>query len=144
MKKGYSLIEMLVVIGIFAMLAVLVTQIMAASLRGTKKSTSATTDRSGISYAVGVMERQLRGAQTIIDCPNNTSINYKDQDGNSGSFSFNSGGQSIASGSASLTSSDIKVTGLNFVCVLQKPQSVIINATAGNATIETKVYLRNN
>jgi len=35
---GYSLIEMLVVIGIFGLLAVMVTQILVSSLRASKKA----------------------------------------------------------------------------------------------------------
>ena len=64
-KKGYSLIEMLVVIGIFALLGTLVAQILITSMRASRKSESINMVRGSLDYAISVMERQIRNADLI-------------------------------------------------------------------------------
>jgi type II secretory pathway pseudopilin PulG len=154
-KKAFTLIEMLIVISSFAVLAVLVTMTVAYSLRGSKKSESSGMVRSELEYAVGVMERQLRNANNITGCAS-SSINYEDENGVNASFSC-SGGY-LASGSARLTSDKVELTTCQFTCsdVPGKsyvPKSVKINLTGASAqdvgvegatvALETEILLRN-
>jgi len=160
MKKlnylGFSLIEMLVVISIFALLGLMVTQIIVLSLRGTRKSQASFKVRSNLDYAMSVMERQIRGARSIA-CEGNT-LTYTDNSGTSSSFSFDSTNEQIASGSAALalTSSDVSVTSCSFTCATGEGGALdsvgisIIGEEKGNTgkegakvSLETQINLRN-
>lgn len=157
-EKGLSLIEILIVVTIFAVLGILTTRAVFLTLQGSKKSESLVKVRENLDYSVGVMERNLRNANSLIDClSGGTVVNYIDQNGDPASFSCISGIDSyVASGSARLTSSTVKVTSCSFACTLAtstNPSSVTINVEAqdttatgiqnSTVTTSTKVSLRN-
>jgi len=72
MKSGFSLFELVIVVGIFTVLALLGTQIVVNSLRGTQKSTSMSDIREDLAFAVERIERELRNAESF-DCSSSTS-----------------------------------------------------------------------
>ena len=138
MKKGISLIETLVVVAVLAIVGVLVTQSIALSLQGTQKSASQVHARENLNYALGIIERQIRNADSITsNCSGNfvTEVDYKDQNGTPTSFSCPGDG-TIASGSATLTSSTVQVTNCSFKCTTSSNgnQSVSINLTVQDAS----------
>jgi prepilin-type N-terminal cleavage/methylation domain-containing protein len=67
-KKGYTLMEILLVVVIFSLLGVIVTQVVASTLRGSGKSENTVVVRENVSYAIGVMERNIRNAEEIQTC----------------------------------------------------------------------------
>jgi len=158
-RKGFTLIEMLVVLFIFAIVGILSTQSLALSLRGSKKSENLGVVRENVDYAMNLMERSLRGAVSI-NCINPTQLDYVDNNGDSRSFSClgNTSGH-IALDGERLTSSDINIncdTGTVFACPVfadDVPPSIEIDITAvaagvGGAegatyTSFTRVMLRN-
>ncbi len=138
-EKGLSLIEILIVVTIFAILGILTTRAVFLTLQGSKKSESLVKVRENLDYSVGVMERNLRNANSLIDCPpGGTVVNYADQNGNPASFSCILGVDSyVASGSARLTSSVVGITSCSFSCTPAtntNPASVIINIEAQDTT----------
>lgn len=156
--KGYSLVEMLVVLVLFSVLAVIATQTLFLSIRGTKKSGNVILVRNNVDHAIGVMERHLRNAKVWQSCEAATGIiTYTDADDLSDQ-TFNCAGPSfdyIASGSARLTSDEVSV-----VCTLDcsefetgRPPSLKINVSGTEAAavgvegstieIQTQIYLRN-
>jgi hypothetical protein len=161
-EKGISLLEILVVVSIFAVLGILITRSVLLTLGGGKKSESLIKVRENLNYSMSVIERQLRNANSITDCGNTdtSTISYLDQSGNAASFSCKNMGQAgsvgyIASGSAKLSSDTVNVTGCKFTCGLgtASPSSVTIDLTAIDAsasgienssvTTKTQVFLRN-
>lgn len=138
-----SLIEILVVIGIFAILGVLTTQAVVLSLSGGKKTETLIKIRENINFSFSVIERQLRNADSITDCTNTNTlaINYLDQNGVASSFSCANLGAGtvgyIASGAAQLTSNTVDVTSCTFTCqngVSGSPSSVKITVQAQDST----------
>lgn len=154
-NKGMSLIEILVVVTIFAVLGIVVTRAVLSTISGSKKSESLIRVRENLSYSLGIIERQLRNADSITQCPNSDPlrIDYHDQFGNSSYFACLN--EYVASGSARLTSTDINVTSCSFVCTLStgSPSSVTITLSAKDkngigaqgATVDvsSEIYLRN-
>lgn len=151
---GFSLIEILIVITVFAVLGVIVTQAVVLTLQGSKKSESSVAVRENLDYSMSVIERQIRNADAV-DCVNSTLSNlvYTDQQGNQSSFSCN--GSSVASGSAILTNSTVSVTGCSFSCVsgtstnqpyvdvaLTAQSATLTGAQASKVTANTRIYLR--
>lgn len=154
-----SLLEILVVVAIFAILGVIVTRSVILTLKGSKKSESTLKVRENLNYAIGVIERQLRNSSSISECPNTdpTRVDYVDERGIATSFSCSlvSGEGFVASGSAQLTSSEVDVTSCNFYCDIgtsTNTKSVDVTLTAKEAntsgtqdsiiTVSTKVFLR--
>jgi len=161
MKKGYTLIEILVVVTVFAAISLITSQTIILTLRGTKKAESISKVRSNLDNAVGSMERQLRGAKSIVSaCAGAASptIIFVDQNNNQVTFScnnVNSNNQpsNIASGSASLTTSDVAISACSFTCTPaagNNPPSILISVTGNDLTgqgssvpVVTQVTLRN-
>ncbi|QQS39544.1 prepilin-type N-terminal cleavage/methylation domain-containing protein [Candidatus Woesebacteria bacterium] len=81
--KGFSLVELLIVVTIFAILSVVGTQIVTVSLRSTTKSEEMSTVREDVDFVLNVINRQLRNAKSI-DCTasNPIQLSYTNADGN--------------------------------------------------------------
>jgi len=159
--EGLSLIEILVVVTIFAILGIIVSSSLMLTLRGAKKSESLMKVRENLNYSLAVIERNIRGASTILDCTNSDTkkITYLDQNKTSTSFfCVNTGaaGSYIASGSARLTSDSIKIVSCSFTCAhpdLSNPPSITIDLTVQDASgtgiessvvsAKSQIYLRN-
>ncbi len=146
MKKGFSLIEILVVIALFAVLSLIATQSLTLTIRGMKKTDNTTKVRESLDFAMGVIERNLRNADSLTTvCPNSDTsrIDYKDRDGLAASFSCQniSGGNGyVASSSARLTNDSIVINACSFVCGAGSnnvPPYVVISLTGKNAGITT-------
>lgn len=157
--KGLSLVEILIVISIFAVIGLLSTRSVFLTLRGAKKSDSLVRVRENINYSLAVIERQIRSAESVT-CPNPTStiLDYVSIEGSQTSFSCNLTGDDsyIASGSARLSSSDVYLLSCSFSCIqsdintpplvrilLEATDSQIISVEAGTVTAQTEIVLRN-
>jgi prepilin-type N-terminal cleavage/methylation domain-containing protein len=116
MKKGYSLIEILVVISIFAILAIVTTQTLLVSLSSTRKSEASIRVRENLEYAVSVMERKIRNANDVSSATTNK-INYIDENDDPAFFECVSPGSTkgyIQDETGRLTSDLVTVTACNF------------------------------
>jgi len=163
--SGFSLIEMLVVITVFSILAILSTQSLATSLRGTRKSESIGHVRENIEYAMTIMERSLRTASDL-ECPLPATPHRLEYRTSSNIVaSFECAGGNIASSSGGVVTdlivgADVRIIGCGtdtmFTCnkgTGGNPDSVVIrvaaqevnNAGAESAlyTSETRILLRN-
>lgn len=151
-KKGISLIEILVVIMIFAILGILISRVILVTLRGSGKSDSLVKVRENLSYSLAVIEREIRNAETIT-CPSSTQVNYTNSRGTSTYFSCS--GSRVASGSAWLTSDEVSITACSFTCTaasghvppsvtisLEAKDATITGVVAAQATVTTKIFLR--
>ncbi|HJY98636.1 MAG TPA: type II secretion system protein [Patescibacteria group bacterium] len=125
MKKGFTLLEILVVTSVFAVLGVLVTRSVILSVTGSKKSESIVRVRENLDYTSSIIERQLRNAISVSECPNTDPLvlSYIDQVGEQAGFScLNMGVDTVgyvASGSATparLTSEAVDILECSFSC----------------------------
>jgi len=136
---GISLIEILIVIGIFAVLGILSTSAVLLSLQGSKKGDAQIKVRENLDYAISIIERNLRNAESSL-CPSTSEVTYVDSNDVPGSFSclnVPSAGY-VASGSANLrlTSDEIKIIACSFTCTAgsgSTPPKVAINIQAVDA-----------
>ncbi|MCX7928282.1 MAG: type II secretion system GspH family protein [Patescibacteria group bacterium] len=168
--QGFSLVEMIIVISVFSILAVVVTQSLTLSLRGAQKGRAVGSVRENLEFAISVMERQLRNAKSL-NCAesNHNTLVYVDSYGNNARFACVTQGVQtyIASGSASLTrltNSSVNVVNCNDTSTTERifsctqgsgsPDSVIIKIRASDAsgvgqaegsseTFTTQISLRN-
>lgn len=165
--KGFSLIEMLVVVAVFSFVAIIATQSLVDSLRGSRKSENIGTIKTSLEYSLSSMERVLRNSQDIT-CVGNTRLNFTDENNIQGWYECltDASGGFISSDSAStaparLTSSKVDInsgcTTAVFTCDNPLPPSLTpssVNimligrdlttsgAESGQATARTKILLR--
>ena len=156
---GFTLLEILVVITIFGLLGILISQAVLLTIGGTKKSEGLIKVRENLDYAMGVIDRQLRNANSIPTCPNTdtTILSYTDQNGNASSFScvnVGSGSGYVASGSATLTDSSIDISTCSISCTTDQTNPPVVNinivgsdknatgAQKATVTISSQVSLR--
>jgi len=157
--KGLSLIEILIVITIFAVIGLLSTRSVFLTLRSAKKSDSMIRVRENVNYSFSVIERQLRNAESIT-CPNPSfnRLDYISLEGTATSFACATSGQDkyVASGSGRLTSSDITVTNCSFTCtqadinnppyvniIVEAEDNISQSEEKGRVSIQTQIVLRN-
>lgn len=141
-QKGMSLMEILVVVAIFAVLGVITTRSVILTLQGSKKSESTIKVRENLDYSLGVIEHQIRNANSVSGCATSTTsvLNYIDQDGQPASFScVNIGTKDgyVASGAGRLTSNQINVITCSFTCDASNdpsPSTINIELVARDAT----------
>ena len=143
MKNGFTLIETLAAVVIFAAIGILSTRVIMLSVQGSKKGSSSVTVRENLNYSLSVIERLLRNANKITSCISSPpTITYLDGKDVSTTFTCVTLGSDkyIASGSARLTSSEVVITSCDIVCDLTSvPPSVTIDVTAKDAgTLSTK------
>lgn len=157
-SKGFSLIEILIVVTIFAVIGLLATRSIFLTIRGAKKSDSLVRVRENVNYSLSVIERQLRNSESVT-CPNasTSTLSYISLEGTTTTFSCVTAGTDkyIASGSARLTSADISVTGCSFTCTVgtNTPPTVKIAIEAvdaestsvekGSVSAQTQIVVRN-
>lgn len=120
---GYTIIELLTVVGILVIISALVTGILYSTLRGSSKTKIATSVAQNGSYALSVISDAIVSSYAvtaingnpITDCtasPSGTMITLKKSDGSS--ISFSCANNTIASGSASLIdTSQVKIDTTN-------------------------------
>lgn len=150
-EKGFTLIEMLVVIALFAGLAVLVGSMVGSSMKGTKKSESVMKVRAELENAVSILERSLREAKKdSVICNGNSTVSFTDQNG----FNVTLSCLPLSKNSVELiNSSNINLTACNFDCTNLSKGVVVITLTGSSAsssgveadiaTVSARVVLRN-
>lgn len=163
-KKGFTLIEMLVVVAIFGGVFLIISQILFSTFRGASKSeVTASAKREG-EKVLGTMERSLHNARSVSLCPNSSSVVYSDQDGSTQNFVCSNGavtrGQGQTGVSGQITSVGTTVTSCSIACSLDPVEGVIKVVTiqmtfrhsavsspraeeVGTIDLTTRVLLRN-
>jgi prepilin-type N-terminal cleavage/methylation domain-containing protein len=142
---GFTLVEVLVVILSFGILAVVGSSLFISILKGAAKAEIEKEIKQNGDYAINVMERMIRNAREISSC-SSSSIRIKNPDGSNTTFSClvnNSQVASIASNSAFLTGRNVTLDSsggtncfspnlspnLTFSCTSDNPPKVSISFT---------------
>ena len=137
MKKGFTLIEILVVLTIFGIIALIGGQILTATIKGKNKAEATAKVKSEGNYVISVMEREIHSAQNIINCTGNQ-IDYTDADGKQKTFYWDAQGSTIKSGLLSspqnLTSTYVSVITFTLCSPPTSPNTVTIDFTLSKRT----------
>ena len=160
-KWGFTLVELLVVITVFALLLIVANQILFSAFRGSSKSEATTKVKREGERVLAIMERSLRSSRAIVSCTG-TQVTYQDLSGVNSTFACSgvgSGSGVITQGATALTVTDVDVSSCSFVCesiggvtkVVNIAVSFAAKASAssprveerGNISFQTRVVLRN-
>lgn len=74
-QKGFTLIEILIVLVLFAVISVVATQSIFLSIRGSGKSQAQISLREDLDYALAVIERNVRNSDSV-SCTGVTTVTY--------------------------------------------------------------------
>lgn len=128
-RQGYSLIEILVTVGIFAVLSVAVTQSLARSLVTSRKSESTIQVRENLDYVTSVMERDLRNAKELGSCTS-TRIDYTKENGTPAYFEcleIGTDNGRVESEEGRITSDFVSIIVCQFSCYLSESTPPVAN-----------------
>lgn len=142
--KGFSLIEILVVVSLFAVLAVVTTQAIATTLKNSAKNESLNLVKTNLDNALNVIQRQVYNAKKTVNCgvSDGTAFEFTDQNGTANKFLCKldtvNNVTRIASGSAEtyITSEAINISNCSFTCTLGSsgvPDSLNISLSASSS-----------
>ncbi len=151
-SNGFTLIEILVVVGLLAIIATIGSNMFFTTLRSSNKSKSLTMVKQNGDYALAVMERLIRDSEKVITNSDGSlcttgmnKVKTKRLDGSEVEFSCDGEGTVdglIASNSARLTGSNVKLDSCSFDCSSEGefyPQVVTINFTLSQAMVTTRL-----
>lgn len=144
-KTGFTLIEILVVVGILGIIAFIGTNMFFTILKGSTKTRVLAEVKQNGNYALGVMERMIRNARKIEECQvsaDHIKIQNPDEDwtdflccGSPSLIASESGGLTCSDSgieNARLTSSNVQVSCGTFISCTQAtggPPVITINFT---------------
>jgi len=133
-KTGYTLIEIIIVVGILGIIAVVGSAMFFSILKSSTKTKTLHLVKQNGDYALSVMVRMIRNARELVSPTEDSvtsSITIKNPDGGTTIFACDS--SLITSNSASLISSEVKVSDCSNVFEVKvgkrgiKPAEVKIN-----------------
>jgi len=134
-KNGFTLIEILIVIGIFGILAFIGTNMFFTILKSSAKTRVLAEVKQNGNYAISVMERMVRNARSAECISGGVLITNPDRD----TTNFFCEGTKIASKSGVyLTSDKVAATGCNFSCAGTTPEVVTISFTLSQSGTTTR------
>lgn len=126
-QKGYTLVELLTVIGILSVISVIVLAVLFITLRGTQKSDALEIVRQNGDTALSQMVKDIRYAKnldtpmTCVPATTVSSVTISSLTDN-GRTTYSCTGTTIASNSASLFDTNaVTTTSCSFVCRQQRP-----------------------
>lgn len=129
-KNGFTLIEILVVIGIFGILAFIGSNMFFTILKSSAKTRVLAEVKQNGNYALSVMERMVRNARNAECVSGGVLITNPDRD----TTNFFCDGAKIASNSGVyLTSDKVSASNCNFSCQETTPEVVTISFTLSQA-----------
>ncbi len=150
-EKGYSLIELMVAIGIFATVMAIMSSMFMTSLRGQKKAVTVQNVADNTRYAMEIMSKEIRMG-SAFNPVSPTQLQFKSNMPNrggaivelslvGGQILFDDDIAAVPAATPITSSNNIKVTGLNFSLYpaigTQKRVLISLQATSAGAAPDT-------
>lgn len=117
-SMGFTLVEVLIVVAIFSVIALVVSQTLFTTLKGAAKSEIGSSIKQEGNYIMAVIERAIHNSTVITSCGSGR-IDYRDTYSRDGWFACTGG--LVASKSATLTNNTTTVTGCSIICSPEIP-----------------------
>lgn len=126
MKKGFTLLELLMVVSLLGLVLITVTGLLGNIFSGSGKSRALQAVKQNGQFALSTMERTARRAKTLTACSGGTLTVIVPETGGDVAYTFDRSGATLRRNGINLVSSDVRVTG--FSCSLTP-------AAAGNPAV---------
>ena len=115
LKRGFSLIELVIVVGLVSLLALGLSAVMLTTLANSTRIRSLAVAKQTGDYALGQIQELVRNAKTAVSCNSaSNTITLTNPDG--GTTIFASSGTAIASNSAAITPVGMNIANFSLTC----------------------------
>lgn len=156
MKKGFTLLELLMVVSLLGLIMITVTGLLGTIFSGSGKSRALQSVKQNGQFAVSAMERTARRAKTLTTCSEGTLTVIVPETIGDVTYTFDRSGSTLRRNGINLVNSDVRVTGfscsltasapgnpaiIKITLTLDKPSSTP-DETAVAQTFATTVSLR--
>ena len=149
-KKGFTLIELVVVVGILSIIVLVISQPLANIIKYQRESQTSDNMRDNLQFVINKMEKELKTSSDVLPNPAyaGNSINFKDQSNSNINYALSS--TEITRNGTKLTDNTVfKVTSLKFWNnATTKLVTIVIEAESldgkDKTTMQTSVYPLNN
>ncbi|MFH1244698.1 MAG: type II secretion system protein [bacterium] len=122
LKRGFSLIELTVVIGLMGLLTLAISSVLLMSIVSSNRIRTITQVKQAGNYTIDQLQTLIRNAKSLVACNPDSSLLLINPDGGLTSISLT--GNSLASNSASLIPSGLTISTFKLTC---EPNSVSPN-----------------
>jgi prepilin-type N-terminal cleavage/methylation domain-containing protein len=145
-KKGFTLIELIVVIGILSIIALSISQPVANIIKYQRESQTSDNMRDNLQFVINKMEKELKTSSNVSNIPNG--ISFTDQFNANVNYTYET--DEIKRNGFNLTDNEIfKVTAVNFITnTTTKLVTINIKAQSldekDSVIMQTSVYPLNN
>lgn len=112
-KKGFTLIELMVVIGILSIIMLIISQPISAVIKYQEQAQTSDNMRDNLQFVINKMEKELKTASVVSDGAGVETLSFTNQNNQPISYSFNSN-EIIRNGVKLTDSSIFTVTNLKF------------------------------
>lgn len=120
LKKGFSLIELIVVIGLLSLLMIAISSTMLMSIVSSNRIRTTTKVKQAGGYAIGQIQSMVRSAKSISTCDATTpSLTFVNQDGGTTNLFTQNDGANVRISSNSgvyLTPVNVSTTNFSITC----------------------------
>jgi prepilin-type N-terminal cleavage/methylation domain-containing protein len=156
MKKGFTLLELLMVVSLLGLILITVTGLLGSIFSGSGKSRALQIVKQNGQFTLSTMERTARRAKTLTACSGGTLTVIVPETGGDVTYTFDRSGNTLRRNGINLTGANVRVTGftclltpaaqgnpavIKIILTLDKP-SLTPDETAIAQTFETSVSLR--
>ena len=120
MKKGFSLVELMVVVGILSIIMLVISQPVASIIKYQRESQITDNMRDNLQFVINKIEKELKTSSNVY-VNDAGELKFKDQEGGFVTYSFDSVNKVMKRNGSNFTDKDVfKVDGLNFIVTDKK------------------------
>jgi prepilin-type N-terminal cleavage/methylation domain-containing protein len=113
-RKGFTLVELMVVVGVLSIMMLVISQPLASVIKYQRESQTSDNMRDNLQFVINKMEKELKTSSEVNVASSGTGLTFKDQNGGDVNYSIVDN-EIRSNGSTKLTDKNIfTVTGLNF------------------------------
>lgn len=140
-KSGFSIIELIVVVGLISLLGIAISAIMLASITSSNRVRTVTKIKQAGDHTITQLQTLVRNARAILSCTTPTQLTLQNPDGGQTLLIIeldSNGNKRVASGSGNfLTPEDLRVSTNNFITC--SPSDLVVQAVTFSFDLENRV-----
>lgn len=115
MKKGFTLVELMVVVGILSIIMLTISQPLASIIKYQRESQIPDNMRDNLQFVINKMEKELKTSSGVTILPGGAGLTFTDQNGGPVTYSLNTNNEVVRNSSTKLTENTIfRVMNLRF------------------------------
>lgn len=138
MKKGFTLVELMVVVGILSIIMLTISQPVASIIKYQKESQIPDNMRDNLQFVINKIEKELKTSSNVY-VNNSKELKFKDQEGGFVTYSFDSMNKVMKRNNINFTDNTVfKIEGLNFIVTDKLNLSKLVTVSIDAKSLDNK------